>query len=115
VGGGLDPKATSLGTVMTSPVFTLTPSASQSDALLLMQQRNIRRIPLVEEGRLVGMVTLDDLLLDETVPLDQVAAVVESQIGGGGLAPSPRTRAAQRSAARARQCAGRARTSPAVR
>ena len=69
---------------MTTPVATLAPTDSQDDALRLMEQRNVRRIPLVEAGRLVGIVTLDDLVLDEAAPLEQVAAVVQSQIGEGG-------------------------------
>lgn len=89
VGAGLDPKATPVGTVMTSPVATLSLDATPSDALQLMQERGIRRIPLVEDGRLVGIVTLDDLLLDEAVALEQVAGVVESQIGAGGIAALP--------------------------
>jgi len=109
VGQGLDPKTTPLATVMTTPVATLAPTDSQSDAIRLMQQRNIRRIPLVEGGRLVGIVTLDDLLLDETIPLDQVAAVIESQIGEGGPAASLRSPAAQRGAARAQATYGRLR------
>jgi uncharacterized protein (DUF2267 family) len=72
-----------------------------------VQQRNIRRIPLVEEERAVGIVTLDDLLLDEAAPLDQLAAVVEAQIGEGGPASSFRSPAARRSAARAQATYGR--------
>jgi uncharacterized protein (DUF2267 family) len=72
-----------------------------------MQQRNIRRIPLVEEERAVGIVTLDDLLLDEAAPLDQLAAVVEAQIGEGGPAASLRSPATRRSAARAQATYGR--------
>lgn len=86
---------------MTTPVATLAPTDSQSAAIRLMQERNIRRIPLVEADRAVGIVTLDDLLLDEAAPLDQLAAVVEAQIGGGGPAASLRSPAARRSAARA--------------
>src|SRR5690606_38319849 len=67
----------------------------------------VRRIPLVEEGNLVGMVTFDDLLLDEAAPLDELSAVVEAQLGGGGPAPSPRTPAAQRRKARAEATLGR--------
>ena len=71
VGRALDPRTTPLADVMTTPVATLAPTDSQDDALRLMQQRNVRRIPLVEAGRLVGIVTLDDLLLDEAAPLEQ--------------------------------------------
>jgi uncharacterized protein (DUF2267 family) len=94
---------------MTSPVATLPPNATQAEGLLLMRQRAVRRIPLVEDGKLVGMVTLDDLLLDETVPLDQVTGVVESQIGAGGVAASVRTPASQRSTGRAQSTLGRLR------
>jgi uncharacterized protein (DUF2267 family)/predicted transcriptional regulator len=107
LGRGLDPQATTLGEVMTSPVATLAPADSQNDAIRLMQQRNIRRIPLVEDERVVGIVTLDDLLLDEAAPLDQLAAVVEAQLGEGGRAPSLRSPATRRSAARAQATYGR--------
>lgn len=86
---------TNVGDVMTSPVATLSPADHQIDAIRLMRARNIRRVALVEGERLAGMVTLDDLLLDEAAPLDELAAVVEAQIGQGGpLAPS--TSAAER-------------------
>jgi CBS domain-containing protein len=95
VGRALDPRTTPLGEVMTTPVATLAPTDSQDDALRLMQQRNIRRIPLVEAERLVGIVTSDDLLLDQAAPLDQVAAVVQGQIGEGGAAAPVRSPAAR--------------------
>lgn len=47
------------------------------------------------------MVTLDDLLLDEAAPLDELAAIVQAQIGEGGPAESPRSPARRRSLARA--------------
>jgi CBS domain-containing protein/uncharacterized protein (DUF2267 family) len=107
VGYGLDPKTTLLNEVMTTPVATLSPADNQSDAIRLMQERNVRRIPLVEGERLVGIVTLDDLLLDEAAPLDQLAAIVETQIGEGGPAASLRSPAMQRRAARAEATLGR--------
>lgn len=101
LGRGLDPRSTAIGEVMTPDVVTLSSTDSQSDAAYLMQKRNCRRIPLVDDGRLVGMVTLDDLLLDEAVPLQDLAAIVESQIGEGGPIPSPRLPSRARSLARA--------------
>ena len=107
LGRGLDPKTTRLSDVMTTPVITLSAKDSQSDAIRVMQERNVRRVPLVEGTRLVGMVTLDDLLLDETASLDQLGAIVQAQIGEGGLAPSPRSPAMMRRAARAEATYGR--------
>src|SRR4029078_3221273 len=107
LGPGLDAKTTPLAAVMTTPVTTLSPADSQGQAIQLMQQRNIRRIPLVEAGRLVGIVTLDDLLLDEAAPLDQLSAVVESQIGDGAWATANRSSGTHRAAARAPATFGR--------
>ncbi len=53
------------------------------------------------------MATLDDLLLDEAAPLDQLAAIVQAQIGEGGLPASPRLPAMRRRAARAEATYGR--------
>ncbi|HET7674606.1 MAG TPA: CBS domain-containing protein [Gammaproteobacteria bacterium] len=101
LGRGLDAQTTALADVMSTPPLTLTPADDRGDALQLMQEYNIRRIPLVEDERIVGIVTLDDLLLDQSAPLDDLTAVVQAQIGDGGPAESPRTPARQRGAARA--------------
>ena len=101
LGRKLDPENTPIGEVMTPSPLMLTPQDSREDAIALMQQGNVRRIPLSEDGRVVGMVTLDDLLLDEAAPLDELAAIIEAQIGEGGPAESPRTPARRRSLARA--------------
>lgn len=46
---------------MSSPVQTVESTASVADAYNTMMQRGIRRLPVVEGGRLVGIVTLGDL------------------------------------------------------
>jgi len=101
LGRKLDPENTAIAEVMTPSPLTLTPEDSREEAIALMQQGNVRRIPLSENGRVVGMVTLDDLLLDEAAPLDELAAIVQAQIGEGGPAESPRSPARRRSLARA--------------
>ncbi|MCL4747819.1 MAG: CBS domain-containing protein [Burkholderiaceae bacterium] len=101
LGHKLDPENTAIAEVMTPSPLTLTLEDSREEAIALMQQGNVRRIPLSENGRVVGMVTLDDLLLDEAAPLDELAAIVQAQIGEGGPAESPRSPARRRSLARA--------------
>jgi uncharacterized protein (DUF2267 family)/predicted transcriptional regulator len=107
VARALDPRQTRIGEVMSSSLLTASPSDRQDDAIRLMRQRNVRRIPLVEDGRLVGIVTLDDLVLDEAASLDQLAGVIEAQIGEGGPAPSAGSAAARRRGARAQATYGR--------
>lgn len=101
LGRGLSAAATPVTVIMTPAPATLAPGDDVAEAIRLMQERNIRRIPLVEDERVVGMVTLDDLLLDEAAPLDELAAVVQAQIADGGPATTHRTRARRRSVARA--------------
>ncbi len=101
LGRELDASSTKIADVMTPSPVTLPPSAKSSEAIRLMQDRNVRRIPLVEGERVVGMVTLDDLLLDEAAPIEELAAIVHAQIGEGGPVLSDRLPARRRSIARA--------------
>lgn len=98
---GIDPAHAPLASIMSDQVVTLDIQASRQDALNLMRSRRIRRIPLVENEKLVGIVTLDDLILDEAAPIEEIATVLEAQLGEGGPATSPRHPAAMRSATRA--------------
>ena len=47
---------------MSSPVLTVMPDTFITEALALMQTRNIRRLPVMKGGRLMGMVTEIDIL-----------------------------------------------------
>jgi CBS domain-containing protein len=49
--------------LMSSPIATIDASADLEAVLHLMQKHSIRRVPVVDGGRLVGIVTLDDLLV----------------------------------------------------
>jgi len=46
---------------MTSQVFTVTPEESIADTLILMREKKIDRLPVLEKGKLVGFVTDGDL------------------------------------------------------
>jgi acetoin utilization protein AcuB len=46
---------------MTRDVVTLGPGASAAEAWRLCRERNIRHLPVVDEGRLVGLVSDRDL------------------------------------------------------
>jgi CBS domain-containing protein len=51
--------------VVTSAVVTATPDMSTRDAAQLMSEHQIRRLPVVEGERLVGIVSLGDLAVKE--------------------------------------------------
>ena len=48
--------------LMSKPLTTASPEMRAGDAAKLMFERNIKKLPIVEKGRLVGLVTLTDLL-----------------------------------------------------
>jgi CBS domain-containing protein len=54
---GLDPVDTTLASVMTSEPKTLGPKKSYGHAMLLMHEGGFRHVPVVEENRLVGIVS----------------------------------------------------------
>ena len=58
---GLDPDKTTIGDIMTKDPDTLSPGDSALDALELMSVRKYRHLPVVEDGEVVGMVSIRDL------------------------------------------------------
>lgn len=61
---GRDADSTSVGDVCTSGVETVDPSASVDDALRVMREHDIRRLPVVKNGRPVGIISLGDLAVE---------------------------------------------------
>ena len=47
--------------VMSKQVITLTPKASLSKALEIMREKKIKRLPIIAEGKLTGIITLTDI------------------------------------------------------
>jgi CBS domain-containing protein len=58
----LDCETTQLGEVMTSPAITLDPSKQFGYALLVMHENGFRHVPVVENGKLIGVVSARDAL-----------------------------------------------------
>jgi CBS domain-containing protein len=64
VAEGRDGESTSVGDVFTSGVETIAPSDSVDDALRKMREADIRRLPVVQDGQPVGIVSLGDLAVE---------------------------------------------------
>lgn len=73
----------SVESVMSNNVVTVSPTASLEEAAQLMSQHQIRRLPVVENGNLVGMVSLGDLAVREQT--DQKAGQALTQISKSDL------------------------------
>jgi CBS domain-containing protein len=57
------PDETQLGLLMTPDPITIRPDATIADAARLMIRHGIRRLPVVEDHRLVGLLSVSDLIL----------------------------------------------------
>jgi CBS domain-containing protein len=62
VARGLDFETTSVSDVMTTGVQTATPYTTVNDAARQMASRWIRHLPVVEDGKVVGMISQRDLV-----------------------------------------------------
>jgi CBS domain-containing protein len=61
---GRDPQSTRVSDVCTTGIDTIEPGASVDDALRKMREGDIRRLPVVQDGRPVGIVSLGDLAVE---------------------------------------------------
>jgi CBS domain-containing protein len=59
------PEATSVGDVYSRDLISVEPNKDLDEALQLMARHQVRRLPVVENGRLVGMVAQADIALKE--------------------------------------------------
>ena len=60
---------TPVGSIMSRPVVTVEPADTVATCMALMTERRIRHLPVCDNGRVVGMVSIGDL----------VKAVIEDQ------------------------------------
>ncbi len=80
--GGLDPSTTKVGEIMTPNPDTLAPGDSASDALELMQTRNYRHLPVVEDGKCIAVVSVRDLFNSVKESLEESIRETEAFVFG---------------------------------
>jgi len=69
-----------VGDVMTAPVQTVAPDDAVLAALSLMTRRRIRHLPVVEGGRMVGFVSIGDLVKYRIDRIEAEAAAMRDYI-----------------------------------
>ena len=60
-------KTTPVSDIMTCKVHCCTPEADVTEAERIMSQNQVKRIPIIENNKIVGMLTLGDLAANEQV------------------------------------------------
>ena len=74
---GKQPQTTSVREVMTAKIYVGRPDMEVSLAAGLMGKEQIRRLPVMDKGKLCGMVSLGDLARKEESSIDAGDALIE--------------------------------------
>lgn len=56
------PGQTKVSEIMSSDVITIKPTEDVTDAMRKMAEEKVRRLPVVDEGKLVGIITVKDIV-----------------------------------------------------
>ncbi len=80
---GSDALALSVDEAMTREVVTATPDTSLDDALSQMTDRRIRHLPVVDQGKLVGIVSIGDLVKRKISATELEAEAMKQYIAAG--------------------------------
>ena len=83
--------ATRVGEVMTEHPITIQGSAEVFEAVQVLKEERVRRIPVLEEGALAGIVSVDDLLVSCVLELAAIVSPIAREILQPEFSPSPVT------------------------
>ena len=72
-----DPAVTTVDQIMSRGIITAGPEDSLDRAVYLMSTDQVRRLPVLENGRLVGMVSLCDMARDSRCDMEAAEALTE--------------------------------------
>jgi CBS domain-containing protein len=73
-------KDTSVRDIMTAEVLSVTPQTSTDDCMSLMSQKKIRHLPVVDGAKVLGMVSIRDLLDDIIKDREQTITQLQNYI-----------------------------------
>ena len=74
--------------VMTTDLVALAPDADLREAFGIFERHALRRLPLVADDVVVGMLTMDDLVVDVTADLARLTRPITAQVLFGHQEPS---------------------------
>jgi IMP dehydrogenase len=68
--------------IMTSSVVVVNPRTHARECMALMTEKNIRHLPVVDQGRVIGMVSIRDIVSDIIADQDFTIEQLEHYISG---------------------------------
>ena len=79
---GKTPMETSVREIMVGDVITIGPEMSVEDAMALMTEKHIRHLPVIEETKLAGVISIGDLVKSIIAEQEFTINQLESYIRG---------------------------------
>lgn len=76
----VDPEDIKVGDIMSKPLVVGNPQMDVDEASRLMQRRKIKKLPVVEKGRLIGLVTTTDIVRSPEVMKMMIRAIKRNLI-----------------------------------
>ena|SRR5437868_13955613 len=77
---GLDPQATTVGEVMTHEPLSVSRNTDLEQCLMMMREHGFRHLPICDGGRLLGFVSLRDMLLRDLSEKDDEVRLMRAYI-----------------------------------
>ena len=81
---GKTSKDTPVREIMTSKVVFVRPEQSIEECMALMTDKRIRHLPVIEEGKLIGVVSIGDIVKAVISEKEFLIAQLENYIASGG-------------------------------
>ena len=79
---GRNSKETKVAEIMTANVFRVTPESRTRDCMALMREKRIRHLPVVQGERVLGMISIrdlmDDMIHDHEITIAQLESYIQS-------------------------------------
>jgi CBS domain-containing protein len=81
---GRSSKETTVGELMTSPVFTISPEKSIEECMALMTAKHFRHLPVIQSGKLIGVVSIRDvvsaIITTQKVEIDDLRTYIAGSV-----------------------------------
>ena len=79
---GRNSRTTPVADIMTRQVLTVTTGTTTREAMVLMSQRKVRHLPVLEGSTVLGMISirdiLDDIIEDQASTIEQLETYIQS-------------------------------------